>query len=729
MNTPDHAAGPARRRARAARCGTPPPLAAGFTPRPETAPDLAARLAPGAAVVLVRAQPATSQPEDPPEPCGKTQLAAWYAESVWRSGQVDLLDWVDASSRASALSGYAQAAQVCGLGAAGTAEQAAARFTGWLAETTQPWLLVLDDLRDLADLDSMWPAGPAGMVLVTAPDQDVVGGEPARSRTQVLPVGAFSSREALAYLMGRLADDPDQRHGAIDLAHLLGRDPGALAHAAALITTTTQTCQDYRHRYTTDRAILMGRQPDSTPPPPAAVTWILSAGRAAQLARAGATGLLLALAALLDSPAIPAPIFTAAATRVYLADNGAPSDLDQAAAAVRALEHAGLLTIDTAARPPLAWISRTVAARARAAIPDPLTEPAASAAADALLETWPDSEPPHGPAAIWRSCAAGLQRTAGDRLWTADACHPLLVRAGRSLDAGRLTGPAVGHWTSLTATSERLLGSDHPVTLAAAGDLARALLAAGQHADAVSWSQWVAARHARRSGPDHPATLTARVQLGRALAAAGQSADAIIVLERVLASCDRARGRSHPDTLAARDELAAACRAAGQHAEAIAHYQHILVARERQQGPRDPATLAARDALAAACLAGGQARQATTCYRKNLANHQRLHGPNHSATIAACRRLAAACQAAGDIAAALRLHDQAATACQRALGADHRETLASRADLAEAYRAAGRLADAAAVLRETLTRCEHALPSGHPLTRAVRQNLTRIADA
>ena len=39
-------------------------------------------------------------------------------------------------------------------------------------------------------------------------------------------------------------------------------------------------------------------------------------------------------------------------------------------------------------------------------------------------------------------CAASLHRAAGDLLWAPEA-HPVLLRAGQSLDDARLTGPAI----------------------------------------------------------------------------------------------------------------------------------------------------------------------------------------------------------------------------------------------------------------------------------------------
>jgi len=728
MNTPVTATGPARPRPQArvwpVRTGAVPPLADGFSTRPETAPDLAAALVPGAVVALVPGRAAADRPGGRLESCGKTQLAAFAAQALWRSGQVDLLAWVDATSRASVLSGFVEAAAAMGIEPAGPAGQVAARFAGWLAETGRPWLVVLDDLRDAADLDGLWPHGPAGTVLITTPGEETVRGDP---RARVLPAGAFSTREALTYLMGRLAADPDQRHGAIDLAAELGGDPSALTHASAVIAATTLTCRDYQHRYTTRRAHLAAQQ-DASEQPAAAVTWTLSAEQAERLSPGGGTQLLLALAALLDGHAVPGTVFTTSAACAYLAEAGARAvaDPERAWDAVLSLQHTGLLTVDPAATPPLVRISRVVAAQVGAAIPRPMLDRAAQAAADALLEVWPENEPQPWLAAGLRSCAASLQQAAADRLWAADSCHPLLVRAGRSIDAARLTGPAVSYWTQLVTTSDRVLGPDNPGTLTAGSHLARALLATGQAAEAAAWSQRVAAGRAHTLGPDHPGTIAAQVSLGHAMVAAGQPGEAVTVLAQATGDYERACGAGHLHTLGARDELAAACLAAGKPADAIGHYRRTLASRERIQGPRHPATMTACEKLAGACLADGRLKEAISWYKRTLAGRQRVLGPDHLDTIAARRNLASAYHSAGKIAMALHLHEQVCADYQRVLGAGHPHTLARRADLADAYHAAGRLTDAATLLRDTLSRCEQALPPGDPLTQALRDTMTGV---
>ena len=99
------------------------------------------------------------------------RLAAAFAESLWQSRKLDLLVWIQATSRASVLSGYAAAtAAATGRGQASSCESVAAQFVGWLGETSRSWLVVLDDLANPADLDGLWPTGPAGRVLVTCAD-------------------------------------------------------------------------------------------------------------------------------------------------------------------------------------------------------------------------------------------------------------------------------------------------------------------------------------------------------------------------------------------------------------------------------------------------------------------------------------------------------------------------------------------------------------------------------
>src|ERR1035437_1414693 len=392
------------------RSGAVPPLANGFIPRPESAPALEAELLPGAAVVLVPGWVGAKASRDWLWSCGKTQIAVSFAEWLWQSRGVDLLVWIVATSRASVLSCYEEAAAVAmGTEFSGDAESVAARFVGWLGQTRRPWLVVLGDLSDEADLEGLWPAGPAGRVLITTTNSATIS---AKHRARILPVGAFSSAEALSYLTGRLTANPGQDVGATDLTADLGCEPLALAQASAVIASSALTCREYLEDFGQ-------RREQMVEPPAAAVTWIFSVEQADRLAAGGGVQSVLGLAALLDGHGIPGAVFASAAACEYLARDGARgrADRERAWGALLTLERAGLLTIDRATTPPTVRINSVLQAAIRAAMPEGMLDRAVRAAADALLEVWPADEQQAWVAAGLRSCAASLRRGAGGRRW------------------------------------------------------------------------------------------------------------------------------------------------------------------------------------------------------------------------------------------------------------------------------------------------------------------------
>jgi tetratricopeptide (TPR) repeat protein len=707
------------------RSGAVPPLAGVFSARPETVPGLNAALGPEATVVLAPApaRGGRARATGHPRPTGKTQLAAAAAEGLLRSGEIELLVWITATSRASVLAGYVEASvAVQGVPPVGDSESVAARFVQWLKETRRRWLMVFDDLTDAAHLDGLWPAGAAGTVLVTTVDATAVPG----SGHTVIPVGVFSTREALDYLMGRLAADPDQRLGGLDLIEKLGHDPVALTQATAVIGSSIQSCRDYQDRFMQRQLQFAGQR--GSQPPPTAITWTLCADRADHFAAGHSARLLLLLAALLDGHQIPASFFAAQATCDYLAQDGGFQQADPQLAwnGVLNLERVGLLSIDPG-RPWAVRISALVQEAVRAVITEQGLDSAVRVAAAALLEIWPEQEPLAWLAGDLRSCAATLQRIAGEALWSG-GCHPLLLRAGLSLDNARLTGPAVAYWSELAATSDRILGADHPDTLHLMQRLAMAYLAAGRPEEAVPAFQRTLADSARALGFQHPAIAGLRIHLGRALVAAGELRDAVTLLGDVAAGWERSHGRDNPGTLRAWDDYAAACMAAGQFSEAAQSFRRTLAERERIHGARHPDTITARQNLADACLADGQAKPALNEHKRAVADLEKVAGRDHPDALTARSRLASAYLQADRATYALQMSELVRADSERVLGADHPDTLARCATLAEIYDSVGLLADAQRLLEDTAGRCERVLPPGDPLTQAVRVSLARITE-
>jgi tetratricopeptide (TPR) repeat protein len=705
--------------------GLPLPLDGSFIDRPDTAPGLIAALAPGAVVVLAPAHEDSAGTAGWRGSCGKTALAADAAMSLRRSGAVAMAAWVDASSRASALDGYLAMAADLGAGDPGDAETVAAGVCASLRASTAPWLVVLDDLRDPADLEGIWPDGGAGTVLATAGSLAVAQALP---RARVQPVPFFSDRESMDFLSRRLSTDPDHRSGQIDLALALDREPAALAQASAVIATSELTCRDYLAIFLKRRsqlAVTAGRGICA-----ASVTWTVSADHAEILEPGAGTWPLLVLASLLAPRGVPAGVLASGPVGRYLAgeeEGAAASGPGRAAAALSALQAAGLLAVAGDSGLQVARMSSALQAAVRRAADPALLRRAATAAADALAEAWPAGGPLSALAALMRSCAVSLRQAAGDALWTGGRYHKVLVVAGQGMDAAGLHGPAAAWWQQLARDSGQRLGAGNEEAVTAGSLAASALLAAGQPADAVAWAEWVMTSRADALGPGHPGTVRAAVTLSQALSAAGRPGDAAALLSDAAERSAQASGPGHPATLDAWDEHAAACLAGGDPAAAASSLNRSLATRRQVLGTGHPATATAATQLARAYLAGGQHDQAIAACEQLAGWLEAAHGPDHAGTLAAGTLLAEAHGAAGNVSTALRHHEQAHARHEQVLGPQHRQTLACAAALARAYAGAGQITAAMSLLAATISLAGRHLPPGDPLTRELLQARAGLA--
>jgi tetratricopeptide (TPR) repeat protein len=746
--------------------GLMPPVTGFYTARTETGLALADSLNPGETAVLVTADE-VAQSLGPLGGTGKTQLAVAIAGAFWEQQSVDLLCWVSATGRDSVLLGYAQALADIGAPYPETGpEEAARRFLGWLARTGRPWLAVLDDLADPAVLEGLWPHGPSGRVVVTTNRPDTALRAPS---PRVMEVGVFSRRESLNYLSARLNAEPDLWTGALDLATELGFLPVALAQAGAVVAEAAIDCREYRSR-------IAGRQlpgaagRGGVQPAVVATTSALSLELADQLPPAGLARPALVLASLLDPNGIPGAVLTSQAACLFLARyrGGVPVDEADARTAMHNLARCGLVTIDTATPARTVRVHALVQASVRQAMASAESDYAALAAADALLQAWPQHPVPTAVDQALRDCTARLRQAAGALLWTPQ-CHPVLIRAGQSLDTSELIGPAIAYWQAMTdigrpalgaahahtvfarnrlaeayeaagrpgdavvmyelttAEWERNLGPGHPDTLTARSNLARAYRAAGRPGDAIALAEPTLAGLAHMHGRDHPETMALRAELAQAYLAAGLLAEATGVLREVLAEREQALGPDHPDTLAVQADLADCLRAAGQLDEALPLLERTLTDWEQHQGRDHPATISARASLAAGYLTAGRHRDAIAICKRVVADRERVQGPNHPDTLTARADLADAYHEAHKLRDALALYQRLVADRERVQGPDHPDTLAARADLADAYQSARKRSAALPLYERTLADCERVLGHEHPLTQTTRESFLAAA--
>ena len=781
------AAGESRERLNvvAQRAGTPPPaemvqsgiippLADSYFQRLETGIDLTAGLFPGQTVVLTHGEETEAAPAAQGG-TGKTQLAVEFTHALRSTRAVDVLVWVIAASREAVVAGFAQAAVAVGAGDPDADALAAAdRFTAWLARTERRWALILDDLADLADLEGLWPTGPNGQIVITTRLPGAafgVGAHAAAGGLRIAPVGGFSHREALAYLSARLTDYADQRIEALDLAEDLDGLPIGLAQAAAVMNANRLSCQEYRAQFG-ERCAYMSAQPVDGVSPAILATWSLAAECAHQLVPTGLAWPGLALTAMLDPHGIPADVLTSPAACGFIAgrpSSGTGPDQNLARTAVTNLARVGLVSIDPANAIRTVRMHRSVQAAVRAYLPAGDTDQVLLAAADALVQAWPEPGSNRSGGAeldqALRDCAIGLRAAQGiqagagtppgedvtrdiprdvpsgptrsaqpgppesqhgalahDALWQPEA-HPLLFRLGRSLEDNRLGESAMAYWQSMAGTTTRRLGPAHADSLAAKERLAVAYEAAGRFGDAIAMFVGALSDRERSQGPAHPDTIAARGQLAHAYASAGRPAEAVALYERTVADSSRQLGLGHPVTLAARGGLASAYAEADRTGESLTLYQMLSVDTARLLGPRHPATLAARDDLAGAFLANSQTKEAVDRYKSLLADHEAMSGRDHPETISARASLASAFRRSGKFKDAIAQYKRVLEDRERTAGADHPDTIAARANLAFAYRSAGQLREAIRDYERTLAERERVQGPDHADTRAARGHL------
>jgi tetratricopeptide (TPR) repeat protein len=697
--------------------GSVPPLAPYYHARQETGFGLADGLRPGETILLVPALPGTGG-------TGKTQLALGFAHAAWSARAIDLLTWVPAGNRSAIIAGFARAAADLELltveEAAGTADSAAQRFLSWLRKTERRWVVVLDGVVSPADVDGLWPQGPAGQVVATTRLRESELGRGPGPDVTGYAVAGFSRREALSYLNGRLTSFPDQRIEALDLAEDLGGLPIALAQAGAVVTANDLTCREYRAKYAQRLATISDTIIDGCPPPLLA-TWSLAVEHAHELPPAGLSWPALVFAAAFDTNGIPAAVLTSSAACAYIAGQhgtaGQPADQyrpshyragpgsaeqNMVRSAYTNLDRLGLLSLDNSSAARTVWLHPAVRAAVRAYLAAGNMEQVVTSAAAALLEAWPEpGAPGHSPqpgqallSQALRDCAAALRAFAGDLLWKPDA-HPVLLRAGTSLtEPPALADSAIGYWQALATASSQLLGYGHAQAALARDRLADAYAIAGRLAEALPVFEATLADREAALGPQHPDTVTARLNAARSLRAAGREPEAIALYEQVLAVRERMFGPGNPETLAVRAQLAEAYEAAGRRGDSIRLYERALADAEQELGGAHADTLSARASLAAAYLAAGRARQAISAYERVLADQERAAGADSPATLTARASLAGAYRAAGRNKEAISGFERVLADRERLLGPDHPDTTSARGSLGYAYRTAGRLKDA-----------------------------------
>lgn len=690
---------------------------------------------------------------------GKTQLAGAFARSCAAQGW-PVVAWI------SVLPGQEQEGQVVrqlarlgrALGAADPEDpprRAATRLLAWLRRRREQSLLVYDDVRDPAGLRPWLPAAGTAQTVVTGTGQGL------RALGETVEVGPFAPAEAGEFLRRQTGSGDS---GAERLAAELDFLPLTLAQAAGYLAGRQVGYSRFLERWQAYR----------THP-------LLGPGRDQPYRRGIAAAILLALAGVED----PAPDAwyrdlnrALVESLSVLGPEGAGHDLlcaavapehhhdPQAVSVVRGalvrLADAALVTFDDGGRNVAVHptVGRLIRARAlesgtmgwvlaRSAAGLAAGEPAAEPEEDTGLAgagtgpaaaggltgagTWAEA---HEQLAAWGSHAEALGGRLTDLADRAgpDPVDPDVVRRVLELQGSavfRLSGldlprPVLDFARRTVASHGRLLGRDHPDTLACQGNLAFVYGRAGRTGESVTLYAQTLADYERVLGDEHPDTLTSRNNLAFVYGQAGRHEESVALYRRSLADARRLLGPDQPDTLRFQVNLANAYEAAGRLDEAVENFRQALAGYERVLGANAPETRDVRGNLAFACESAGQYQEAVLLYEKTVQQSEFALGPNHRETLILRNNLAYAYESAGRTEDAVALYEKTLADRSLYLGPEDVDTLASYNNLAFAYEATGRPDEARALYETALAGREKVLGPDHPSTIVVRQSLAGL---
>ncbi|KZM23330.1 hypothetical protein ST47_g5538 [Ascochyta rabiei] len=238
-------------------------------------------------------------------------------------------------------------------------------------------------------------------------------------------------------------------------------------------------------------------------------------------------------------------------------------------------------------------------------------------------------------------------------------------------------------------------GSDKDVhTLRALELLGHVLKGQGMYIQAERLLRHVLRGNEKVLGPEHPATLASIGNLGLVLEKLERYVEAAEKHREVLGRNTKVFGPGHTNTLTSISNLASVLVKTGSHEEAKAHFEESFEGFKKQLGTEHPYTLASMDNLGTALERLGRYEEAEAMFRQALEGSIKVLGPEHPETIISISNLGMVLERMGLHEEAEAKRRQALQAREKVLGSKHPSTLDSICALALLLEARGKFMEA-----------------------------------
>ncbi|KAH0562547.1 hypothetical protein GP486_002768 [Trichoglossum hirsutum] len=273
---------------------------------------------------------------------------------------------------------------------------------------------------------------------------------------------------------------------------------------------------------------------------------------------------------------------------------------------------------------------------------------------------------------------------------------------------------------------EKVLGPEHSDTLVSMNNLAIVLSDQGKYEAAEEMHRRVLGPRKEVLGPEHPDTLASMNNLARVLSDQGRHEAAEEMLRRPLELYEKMLGSEHPDTLVSMGNLAMVLSDRGKHEAAEKMHRRVLEQKKKVLGSKHPSTLNSMDSLGGVFSYQGRHKAAEEMFREALELKKRVLGSEHPDTLNSVINLAMALSSQGKYEAAEEIYRRALELRKKVLGSEHLDTLTNMNNLAVVLSDQDKHEAAEGMLQEELELRKKALGPEHPDTLASMNDLAKV---
>jgi tetratricopeptide (TPR) repeat protein len=609
------------------------------------------------------------------------------------------------------------------------------------SEDGPSWLLVYDNVANPFDLGRYLPASrPEGHIIVTLRQRNW----PSKPKADSVEVSLFTEAEAISFLRRRVPnlaaqnvqelpahrgrEEARRADEAARLAAELGYLPIAIDHAAACLTETTWSVDEYLRRFARNAHNLLKEQPgDSDPHAHVSGTWALSNEVLTADARH-----LFNLCAFFSPEPIAARLFLQDTTGIDEPPGLVEflSSSSRIRAAANQLHRLSLARVDAARD--LIQMHRVVQAVTQGRLREDHIDQfdAYRAAVDALLaKTDPGNPEYRGDDAIYDLSLQHLESDPEFLRTKNPALRDLIIGQVRRLHLRGAHVEAMQFGQDALDVWRKRLGEADLRVLTLTVEVAVAMYRGDRIADAHELIDRIQPLLVRYSeGDGFKISLLCGSIYGAILRARGQFRDALDRDERLLEKIETTFGNMHERTLYMRSNVALGYRLLGNYRKALEIDQRTYEDRHAVLGANDPQTLFSHNAVARDLRGLGRYQDSLDIARDVANAFEAEGGRENIPWLTASEQFATALRKAGYHWDALQQREHVLQRYSDYLGDDHIDTITTATNLINDRRAVGDLAGAEELARETHGRCQES-SAPHDLLCAAQLNLASVLRA